>query len=71
MEGKKRLNIWINMHILCCQSHMERAVQYSANRPCNNEKKPLPSLFALFTLPIGDGSNSLLLKRKKERRHNH
>lgn len=56
------------MHILCCQSHMERYVQHNANKPCNlkdrEREKKLPSLSALFTLPIGNGSNSPLFKKR-------
>lgn len=63
-----RLDIWINMHILCCQSLMERYVQHNANKPCNlkdgEREKKLPSLSALFTLPIGNGSNSPLFKKR-------
>lgn len=43
-------------------------MQHNANKPCNlkdrDREKKLPSLSALSTLPIGNGSNSPLFKKR-------
>lgn len=46
----KRLNIWINMHILCWHAHMD---VHSIVPIGSANKKQLLCLFALFTLPTG------------------